>query len=39
MEVEALFAQTLHGAYDDDELWKAVSTLQQIGSREVSDEA
>jgi len=39
MEIEALFAQTLHGEYDDDEPWKAVSVLQQIGSREVFDQA
>jgi hypothetical protein len=39
MEIEALFAQTIHGEYDDDEPWKAVSTLRQIGSREVFDQA
>jgi HEAT repeat protein len=39
MDVETLFGQTLSGEYDDDEPWKAVSTLQQIGSREVFDTA
>lgn len=39
MDIETLFAQTLNGEYDDDEPWKAVSTLQQIGSREVFDRA
>ena len=39
MNIETLFAQTLHGEYDDDAPRKAVLTLQQIGYREVFDKA
>lgn len=38
-EIEALFAQTLVGAYDDEEPWKAVHKLRLSGSREVFDRA
>jgi hypothetical protein len=34
-EIEALFAQTLIGAYEDDGAWAAVSALRQDGSREI----
>ena len=34
-EVEALFAQTLLGDYEDDGAWAAVSALRQDGSREI----
>jgi hypothetical protein len=36
-EIEALFAQTLVGAYDDEEPWEAVHKLRSSGSREVFD--
>lgn len=39
MDVDALFERTLMGMYDDDEPWKAVHELQNIGSREVFDRA
>lgn len=39
MDVDALFARTLIGEYDDDEPWKAVHELQNIGSREIFDRA
>jgi HEAT repeat protein len=39
MDIEALFAQTLDGEYDDDAPWKAVSALREIASREVFEKA
>lgn len=39
MDIEALFAQTLQGEYEDNEPWTAVSMLQEMGSREVFDRA
>jgi HEAT repeat protein len=38
-EVDALFARTLCGDYDDDLPWEAVHALRRIGSREVFDKA
>lgn len=37
--IDALFAQTLTGAYDDDAPWEAVRRLHEIGSREVFEKA
>lgn len=33
--IDALFAQTLLGEYDDDKPWEAVSKLRALGTREV----
>lgn len=42
-EIEALFRQTLHGDYEDEEEeggpWEAIGRLQSIASREVLDKA
>lgn len=38
-EVEALFAQTLLGDYEDDGAWAAVNSLRQDGSREIFEYA
>ncbi|MEA2680495.1 MAG: hypothetical protein QOK03_2217 [Candidatus Binataceae bacterium] len=38
-EIEALFAQTLVGGYDEEEPWQAVDTLRSNGSREIFDRA
>lgn len=38
-EIDALFAQTLTGDYDDELPWKAVNALRRIGTREVFDRA
>src|SRR5208283_2982912 len=38
-EVEALFAQTLLGDYEDEAAWTAVSALRRDGSREIFEQA
>jgi hypothetical protein len=38
-ELEALFARTLLGEYDDEEPWTAVAALRQNGSREIFEYA
>lgn len=38
-EIEALFAKTLSGEYDDEAPWEAVRALQRLGTREVFDRA
>jgi len=38
-DIEDLFAQTLHGDYDDEAPWEAVSSLRQLGSRQVFEHA
>lgn len=38
-EIEALFAKTLAGAYDDEGPWRAVNRLRSSGGREVFDRA
>lgn len=39
MQIEALFAETLKGEYDDEAPWQAVHELRRIGSREVFETA
>jgi hypothetical protein len=39
VNVEELFAATLLGNYDDDEPWRAVQELHEIGSHEVLEKA
>jgi HEAT repeat protein len=38
-EIDALFAQTLTGDYDDDAPWTAIHALRRIGTREVFEKA
>jgi len=38
-DIDALFAETLLGDYDDDKPWEAVQALRRIGTREVFDKA
>jgi len=38
-ELEALFAQTLVGGYEDEAGWAAVDTLRRSGSREIFEQA
>lgn len=37
--IEDLFAQALHGDYDDEDAWQAIHTLHSIGTREILEEA
>jgi hypothetical protein len=37
--IDALFAETLLGGYDDDKPWDAVQSLRRIGTREVFNRA
>ena len=39
IDIDALFARTLVGDYDDDAAWDAVRSLRMIGSREVLEKA
>lgn len=36
---DELFAQTLQGAYDNDDAWQAVNALRSAGTREIFDKA
>jgi HEAT repeat protein len=38
-DIDALFAETLLGDYDDDKPWNAVQSLRRIGTREVFNKA
>ncbi len=38
-EIDALFAQTLTGNYDDEAAWEAVCALRRVGTKEVFDKA
>lgn len=38
-DIDALFAETLLGGYDDDKPWDAVQSLRQIGTQEVFNKA
>jgi HEAT repeat protein len=38
-QIDALFAQTLSGDYDDDAPWTAIHSLRRIGTREVFEKA
>lgn len=38
-DIEALFARTLQGDYEDDKPWEAVRSLQRLGTRQVFDKA
>jgi HEAT repeat protein len=38
-EIDALFAQTLSGDYDDETPWEAVHALRRVGTREVFEKA
>ncbi|PYY07134.1 MAG: hypothetical protein DMG69_20905 [Acidobacteria bacterium] len=38
-EIDALFAQTLSGDYDDEAPWEAVQALRRVGTQEVFEKA